>query len=149
MTKKEQILQMYFEEHKIQDMIAKSVGVSQSYISQVITNDERYCQEKEKRHNESMERKVEYNKQYFKTYERHKKEDIAYQQLLALLQQDALELSYSSGNISDYDFAKWNLSAYHRDKNGNLVIDKKLKTSNDVPKKINMNIKVKPQRSLI
>lgn len=41
MTKKEQILQMYFEEHKIQDMIAKSLGVSQSYISQVITNDER------------------------------------------------------------------------------------------------------------
>ncbi len=149
MTKKEQILQMYFEEHKIQDMIAKSLGVSQSYISQVITNDERYCQEKEKRHNEAMERKAEYNKQYFKTYERHKKEDIAYQQLLALLKQDALELSYSGGNISDYDFAKWNLSAYHRDKNGNLVIDKKLKTSNDVPKKINMNIKVKPQRCLI
>ena len=73
MTKKEQILQMYFEEHKIQDMIAKSLGVSQSYISQVITNDERYCQEKEKRHNEAMERKAEYNKQYFKTYERHKK----------------------------------------------------------------------------
>ena len=149
MTKKEQILQMYFEEHKIQDMIAKNLGVSQSYISQVISSDERYVQEKQKRHNESMKRKEEYNKQYFKTYERHKKEDIAYQQLLALLKQDALELSYSSGNISDYDFAKWNLSAYHRDKNGNLVIDKKLKTSNDVPKKINMNIKVKPQRCLI
>ena len=96
-----------------------------------------------------MIRKAEYNKQYFKTYERHKKEDTSYQQLLALLKQDALELSYKSGNISDYDFAKWNLSAYHRDKNGNLTIDKKLRVSNDVPRKINMNIKVKPQRCLV
>ena len=96
-----------------------------------------------------MIRKAEYNKQYFKTYERHKKEDTSYQQLLALLEQDALELSYKSGTISDYDFAKWNCSSYHRDKNGNLIIDKKLKVSNDVPRKINMNIKVKPQRCLV
>ena len=53
MNKKEQILQMYFEEHKIQEIIAKDVGVSKSYISQVIKNDERYSKEKEKRHNES------------------------------------------------------------------------------------------------
>lgn len=36
MDKKERILQMYFEEHQKQDIIAKTVGVSQSYISQVI-----------------------------------------------------------------------------------------------------------------
>ena len=36
MDKKERILQMYFEEHQKQDIIAKTVAVSQSYISQVI-----------------------------------------------------------------------------------------------------------------
>lgn len=149
MNKKEQILQMYFEEHKIQEIIAKDVGVSQSYISQVIKNDERYSKEKEKRHNESMNRKAEYNKQYYKTYERPRKDDNSYNQLLALLAKDTLELSYYSGNISDYDFAKWNLSAYHRNKNGDLVIDRKLNVGSDVPKKINMNIKVKPQRCLV
>lgn len=149
MNKKEQILQMYFEEHKIQEIIAKDVGVSQSYISQVIKNDERYSKEKEKRHNESMSRKAEYNKQYYKTYERPRKDDNSYNQLLALLAKDTLELSYYGGNISDYDFAKWNLGAYHRNKKGDLVIDRNLNVGSDVPRKINMNIKVKPQRCLV
>ena len=96
-----------------------------------------------------MNRKAEYNKQYYKTYERPKKNDNSYEQLLALLEKDVLELSYYGGNISDYDFAKWNLSAYHRNKNGDLVIDRKLNVGSDVPKKINMNIKVKPKRCLV
>ena len=54
MDKKERILQMYFEEHQKQDIIAKTVGVSQSYISQVIQKDTRYTNEKEIRHNESI-----------------------------------------------------------------------------------------------
>ena len=51
MDKKERILQMYFEEHQKQDIIAKTVGVSQSYISQVIQNHtiegEGYCRVKD------------------------------------------------------------------------------------------------------
>lgn len=34
--------------------------------------------------------------------------------MIAQLEQDILELSFKNNNISDYDFAKWNLSAYHR-----------------------------------
>ena len=67
MDKKERILQMYFEEHQKQDIIAETVGVSQSYISQVIQKDTRYTSEKEIRHNESMQKKAEYNKEYSKT----------------------------------------------------------------------------------
>ena len=52
MDKKEKILQMYFEEHQKQDIIAETVGVSQSYISQVVQKDTRYTNEKEIRHNE-------------------------------------------------------------------------------------------------
>ncbi len=46
MTKKEEILQMYFGDHKKQESIAELVGVSQSYISQVIQKDSRYTKEK-------------------------------------------------------------------------------------------------------
>ena len=41
MSKKEEILQMYFEEHKKQEIIAETIGVSQSYISQVLKKDTR------------------------------------------------------------------------------------------------------------
>ena len=64
MDKKEKILQMYFEEHQKQDIIAETVGVSQSYISKVVQKDTRYTNEKEIRHNESMQKKAEYNSFY-------------------------------------------------------------------------------------
>lgn len=94
MDKKAKILQMYFEEHQKQNVIAENVGVKQSYVSQVIKKDERYLVEKETRHNESMIRKAEYNKEYYKTYERPKKEDKSYEQLKAMHEQASRELSY-------------------------------------------------------
>ena len=55
------------------------------------------------------------------------------------------ELSYSF-EISDLAYRKWNSSAYHRNSKGNLVIDRKLKVGSDVPKSINMNIKIPTQK---
>ena len=55
------------------------------------------------------------------------------------------ELSYSS-EMSDLAYIKWNSSAYHRNSKGNLVIDRKLKVGLDVPKSINMNIKIPTQK---
>lgn len=146
MDKKAKILQMYFEEHKKQNVIAENVGVKQSYVSQVIKKDERYLVEKEARHNESMIRKAEYNKEYYKTYERPKKEDNSYEQLKAMHEQASKELSYTSNTLSYYAFLHWNLGAYHRDNNGNMRINKGLKVGFDVPKFINMNIKVPTQK---
>lgn len=134
MDKKAKILQMYFEEHQKQNIIAENVGVKQSYVSQVIKKDERYLIEKETRHNESMIRKAEYNKEYYKTYERPKKEDNSYEQLKAMHEQASRELSYTSNTLSDYAFLHWNLGAYHRDNNGNMRINKGLKVGSDVPK---------------
>ena len=55
------------------------------------------------------------------------------------------ELSYTT-EISDLADRKWNPSAYHRNSKGNLVIDRKLKVGSDVPKSINMNIKIPTQK---
>ena len=145
MSNKEQILNLYYNEHLKQKEIADIVGTSTQYVSKVVRADKRNKQEKEKRKNENSERKI-YMQNYFKNYDRPKKEDLAYQQMIALLEQDILELSFKNNNISDYAFAKWNSSAYHTNSKGNLVLNRNLKVGFDVPKSINMNIKVPTQK---
>ena len=58
----------------------------------------------------------------------------------------SMELSSSSRYISDYDFSKWNLSFYHRNKKGNLVLISGIIAGFDVPRTVNMNVKVPTQR---
>ena len=86
------------------------------------------------------------NTEYFKTYKRPKQEDNSYEQLKAQQNQDSLELSYYSCYINDYAFAKWNSSIYHRNSKGNLSLIRGLKVGVDVPRTININIKVPTQK---
>lgn len=146
MENRENILDLYFNKHLKQKEIATIVGVSKQYVSKVIKADSRYSEEKQTRKDENAIKRKDYLKEYYKNYDRPKIEDNSYEQLQALLYQDSLELSYSSSNINDYAFAKYNLSIYHRDKNGNLKLNKGIKVGNDVPKTINMNIPVPTQK---
>lgn len=146
MENRENILDLYFNKHLKQKEIATIVGVSKQYVSKVIKADSRYAEEKQTRKDENAIKRKDYLKEYYKNYDRPKKEDNSYEQLQALLYQDSLELSYSSNNINDYAFAKHNSSIYHRDKNGNLKLNKGIKVGNDVPKTINMNIPVPTQK---
>ncbi len=145
MNTKEQILDLYYNQHLKQNEIAKLVGKSYPYVSKVVKTDNRNKQEKENRKKTNAENRKVYLQEYFKTYERPKKDDNSYEQMIAQQRQDAMELSYSSNNMSDYAFAKWS-SIYHTNSKGNLVIDRKLKVGFDVPKSINMNIKVPTQK---
>ena len=146
MENRENILDLYFNKHLKQKEIATIVGVSKQYVSKVIKTDSRYKEEKQTRKDENAIKRKDYLKEYYKNYDRPKIEDNSYEQLQALLYQDSLELSYSSSNINDYAFAKYNSSIYHRDKNGNLKLNKGIKVGNDVPKTINMNIPVPTQK---
>ena len=149
MDKKEKILQMYFEEHQKQDIIAETVGVSQSYISQVVQKDTRYTNEKEIRRNESMQKKAEYNKEYNKTYIRKRKNNLIeeYYALLELLKKDSEFLSTKS-EMSDIAFAKWNRSIYQYDKNSsNLVLRKGINVTKDVPKVVRNVVKASSIKS--
>ena len=80
---------------------------------------------------------------------RNKRQNEADKQLYEFVKMQHIEaskeLSYSS-EISDLAYRKWNSSAYHRNSKGNLIIDRKLKVSSDVPKSINMNIKIPTQK---
>ena len=146
MENRENILNLYFNKRLKQKEIATIVGVSKQYVSKVIKADSRCKEEKQTRKDENAIKRKDYLKEYYKNYDRPKIEDNSYEQLQALLYQDSLELSYSSSNINDYAFAKYNLSIYHRDKNGNLKLNKGIKVGNDVPKTINMNIPVPTQK---
>lgn len=143
---KERILDLFFNEHFKQVDIAKIVGVKKQYVSRVVKADSRYTEAKQNKLKENAIKRKEYLQDYYRTYQRPKKDDNSYEILKAQLYQDSLELSYSSSGISDYDFAKWNLSAYHRNKKGNLILNKGLKVGFDVPKTISMNIPVPSQK---
>ena len=146
MENRENILDLYFNKHLKQKEIATIVGVSKQYVSKVIKADSKCKEEKQTRKDENAIKRKDYLKEYYKNYDRPKIEDNSYEQLQALLYHDSLELSYSSSNINDYTFAKYNSSIYHRDKNGNLKLNKGIKVGNDVPKTINMNIYVPTQK---
>lgn len=147
LNKKDEILKLYYEEHLKQRDIAQKVEVSQGYVSQVIKTDKRYKSNKETKHKASIIKKANYNKEYYKTYKRSKKVDNSYQEMQAQLEKDVAELSYyHSYNMSDYDFVKCNSSAYHRNSKDNLSLVNGLTVGYDVPRTVNMNIKVPTQR---
>lgn len=146
MENKENILDLYYNKHLKQKDIATIVGVSKQYVSKIIKADSRCKEEKQIRKDNNAIKRKNYMKEYFKSYDRPKKEDNSYEELQALLNQDSLELSYYCSNINDYAFVKWNSSAYHTNNKGNLVIDRKLKVGFDVPKSVNMNIKIPTQK---
>ena len=146
MSNKEKILDLYYNQHLKQNEIAKLVGTTAQYVSKVVRADKRNKEEKEKRKTENSENRKIYLQEYFKTYNRPKKDDNSYEQMVAQQIQDSLELSFSNNIISDYAYAKWNSSAYHTNSKGNLVLNRNLKVGFDVPKSINMNIKVPTQK---
>ena len=145
--RKEKILDLFFNEHLKQIDIAQILDVSKQYVSKILKADSRYAEAKQNKLKENAIKRKEYLTEYFKNYQRPKDEDNSYEQMKAQQNQDSLELSYyNSGYINDYAFAKWNLSAYHRNKKGNLVLNKDLKVGFDVPRTVNMNIKVPTQK---
>ena len=147
LNKKDEILKLYYEDHLKQQDIAEKIEVSQGYISQVIKTDKRYNSNKETKHKASIIKKAIYNKEYYKTYKRPKKDDNSYREMQAQLEKDIAELSYYHNyNMSDYDFVKCNSSAYHRNSKGNLSLVNGLTVGVDVPRTVNMNIKVPTQR---
>lgn len=146
MSNKEKILDLYYNQHLKQNEIAKLVGTTAQYVSKVVRADKRNKEEKEKRKIENFENRKVYMQEYFKTYNRPKKDDNSYEQMVAQQIQDSFELSFSNNIISNYDYAKWNSFAYHTNSKGNLVLNRNLKVGFDVPKSINMNIKVPTQK---
>lgn len=142
---KNYILDKYYNEHDKPTNIAKELNVNPSYITKIIKNDTRYIQEREYRAQISRENRKIAKRDWI----RNKRQSESDKQLYKFVKQQHIEaskeLSYSS-EMSDLTYRKWNSSAYHRNSKDNLIIDRKLKVGSDVPKSINMNIKIPTQK---
>ena len=140
MNKKEQILDLYFNEHLKQTEIVEKVNASQQYISKIIKKDKRYEDEKSSRKAKNAEKRKIAQAEYQKNYVRKKEKDIAYEQLLEQQRQDAIELSYNPYPLSDYAFKKANSSIYtYNSIKNEFVMIKGIKAGFNAPKRISMN----------
>lgn len=136
---KQEILKLYYEEHKRPVDIAPIINKSPQYVSKVARKDTRYESEKEYRHKQSLEKKKIYNKEYNKNFIRNRKEKEEielYHALLAMINRDN-ELLSTKSEMSDIEFAKWNRSIYdYAKKSSNLVLKEGINATFDVPKTI-------------
>ena len=142
---KSYILDKYYNEREKPTIIAKELNVDPSYITKITKKDARYKQEKEYRAEVSRENRKIAKREWI----RNKRQNDADKELYEFVKQQHIEaskeLSYSS-EMSDLAYIKWNSSAYHRNSKGNLIINRRLKVGSDVPKSINMNIKIPTQK---
>ena len=128
---KQEIIRLYYEEHKRPSEIAPIIEKTPQYVSKIVTKDKKYKKK------QSLEKKKAYNREYYKTYVRNSKEKEdkeEYYKLLATINRDNEILSIKT-EISDIDFAKWNRSIFGYAKNSShLVLKKGIKVTADVPR---------------
>lgn len=134
---KQEIVRLYYEEHKRPSEIAPIIEKTPQYVSKVVTKDKRYKKEKKYKKKQSLEKKKAYNREYYNNYVRDSKEKEdreEYYKLLATIDRDN-EILSTKTEISDIDFAKWNRSIFGYAKNSsNLVLKKGIKVTSDVPR---------------
>ena len=134
---KQEIIRLYYEEHKRPSEIAPIIKKTPQYVSKSVTKDKRYKKEKQYKKQQSLERKKAYNREYSKSYVRNAKEKEdreEYYKLLARIDKDNKVLSTKT-EMSDVDFAKWNRSIYdYANNSSNLVVKKDINVTFDVPK---------------
>lgn len=146
MTKKEQILDLFYNHHLKEVVIARDLYVSQPYVSKVIKANKQYIKEIENRKKQNAEKRKVYLTAYHKNYVRSKNDDHEYQTMKLQHEIDTRLLSYGNA-ISDENYKKCNSSAYkYNSKKERYEIDRKLKVSKDIPRYINMNVKLKSQK---
>ena len=148
---KQEIIRLYYEEHKRPSEIAPIIEKTPQYVSKIVTKDKRYKKEKKYKKKQSLEKKKAYNREYYKTYVRNSKEKEdkeEYYKLLATINKDN-EILSTKTEISDIDFAKWNRSIFgYAKKTSNLVLKKGIKVTRDVPRVVKNIVHESSIRSL-
>lgn len=131
------ILQKYFLEKKSQTEIAKELNISKSKVSRIVSKDERYILEKERRKKVNQVKNIEFTKDYIKRIRKNKGVDLDYIILRKLHDQASRELSGGKKPINDRAYRDWNPSIYmYNEKNNSYVLKKGIKVGADVPTKI-------------
>lgn len=133
---KEIIIEKFYNEHLKPSVIAKDLNVNPSYITKIIKKDDRYSGEKAYRQELSKENRKISKREWIKNKRKTEADKQLYEMIKKQHIEASKELSYSN-EMSDLAFVKWNRSAFKYDKNSSdLVLNKKLKCSADVPKRV-------------
>lgn len=136
MSKKDEIITLYFEKKLASIEISKKIDVAQSYITKVIKQDSRYQKEKQRRKNEKKTQRKKNHKEYMRKV--RKANSISYEELKAKHYQASCELS-GRKTINNRAFRNWNSSIYRfheRTKEYRVKEELKDKISYAVPKRI-------------
>lgn len=111
LKKSQEIIRLYYENHKKVFEIAKEVKLSNSTITYIIKKDVRYKLEKEKRKKESLKRNKELSKKIKAQKRNESKDDIIMSNLKLLQMQNAISMSRPR-KISNAGIVEINLSHY-------------------------------------
>lgn len=136
MKRQEKIKAMYFYEKYNQKEIAKKLNVSSQYVSKTLLKDKRYKAEKEQRKIISKERHRQRTIDYIKNKRKIKSNDLEYEYLKQLHNQDSQELSLRK-TIGNVTYRNWNSSVYkYNSKTKSYHLKKGIIAGADVPKKV-------------
>ena len=131
----EKILKMYYIDKMKQKDIANKLQVSKYKVSRIVTKDERYKAEKERRKTLNANKNKENTIRYIKQKRNHN--SIDYYMMKAQHEQASKELSRGKRNVSNLDYRNWNKTAYiYNRKKKRFEFKENLGRSYDVPKYI-------------
>ena len=133
-SKKNIIIELFFEQHLKVNEIAKNIETSSAYITKIIKQDQRYLEEKQSRQEVSkLNRKIAQNN-FMKNKREQKRIDDQYSIVQAQHNQDAMELS-KRGHMNNQTFRKWNSSVYNYNPSKHRYeFDEQFGRAADVPK---------------
>ncbi len=142
MSKKSQIIILYYEEKYNIIEIASKLNISKQYVSKIVRSDYRHSGEKQERKIQNRKNRKLKQKPYKKAYKKRKqlerKNDNSYEQLMWQHNQATSELS-GRKTINNRAFRNWNSSIYSyyaKTKEYRIKSEFKEKVSYAVPKKI-------------
>ena len=136
MSKRDEIITLYFEEKMNTIEISKKVNVVKSYVSKVLKQDARYDEEKKQRKDKNKIKRKNFNKENMRKVRRNN--SLNNEILKVQHYQASCELS-GRKTINNRAFRNWNSSIYRyheRTKEYRIKEEIKDKISYAVPKKI-------------
>lgn len=129
------ILKLYFDDKLKQIEIAKTLNISKYKVSRVVSKDNRYINEKERRKAQNKIEHIENTKKYVKAV--RSKNDVEYEKIKSQHIEAVRELSSNNRTISNKTYRDWNTSVFeynHKTKSYHLC--KEINAGADVPKRI-------------
>ncbi len=136
MNIKEQVLNLFFIEHKKQKEIAEKLNIPKYTVSRIVTKDDRYIKEKEERKNQSTINNKNKTIEYIYSKRKQKKVD-EYDSVKKMHMQAVMELSEKNKPMNNKAYRDWNPSIYkYNERSKNYVLKKGINVGADVPKKI-------------